>query len=133
MAEPGWFDITGGKLTTYRLMAEQAVDRIARYLGRATPPCRTACEPLLSGSETLGLSAVLPPPVAEPAVQHYCDHEWAVHLDDVMIRRTSWHHYEKDRLAIAERVAGWMARALVWDDPVKSTELDRYRRVAEAG
>ena len=33
--------IIGGKLTTYRNLAEQCVDRIGRILGRRLPPCRT--------------------------------------------------------------------------------------------
>ena len=37
--------ITGGKLTTYRLMAEKTADRICRRLGR-NEPCRTQKEPL---------------------------------------------------------------------------------------
>lgn len=37
--------ITGGKLTTYRLMAEKTADRVARRLG-IEAPCRTATEPL---------------------------------------------------------------------------------------
>ncbi|MGH7921909.1 MAG: anaerobic glycerol-3-phosphate dehydrogenase subunit GlpA [Candidatus Dormibacteraceae bacterium] len=41
--------IVGGKLTTYRLMAEDAADRVARKL-HLTAPCRTAEEPL-PGSE----------------------------------------------------------------------------------
>ena len=28
--EPGWWDVAGGKLTTYRLMGEQTVDQIVR-------------------------------------------------------------------------------------------------------
>ena len=32
MPEPGWIDVAGGKLTTYRLMAEQTIDLIARHL-----------------------------------------------------------------------------------------------------
>ena len=32
MPEPGWFDVAGGKLTTYRLMAEQTVDRVGGQL-----------------------------------------------------------------------------------------------------
>ena len=30
MPEPGWFDVAGGKLTTYRLMAEQTVDKVGK-------------------------------------------------------------------------------------------------------
>src|SRR5690606_34580578 len=39
----GIFSIVGGKWTTYRLMAEEAVNEIARQLGN-TRPCRTAEE-----------------------------------------------------------------------------------------
>ncbi len=37
--------ITGGKLTTYRLMAEKTADWVCRRLGNTTP-CRTAIDPL---------------------------------------------------------------------------------------
>ncbi len=38
--------IAGGKLTTHRAMAEEAVDRLAEILGRELPQCRTGVEPL---------------------------------------------------------------------------------------
>jgi glycerol-3-phosphate dehydrogenase len=45
--------IAGGKLTTYRAMAEDLVDRVvrqeARRLGGARPPCRTASTALPGG------------------------------------------------------------------------------------
>src|SRR5204863_7081407 len=84
MAEPGWFDVAGGKLTTYRLMAEQTVDRVIEQLsgGRgsrraessgnagsagASPsnfaPCTTATTPLLDPDEAK-FSGILPPPIA---------------------------------------------------------------------
>jgi glycerol-3-phosphate dehydrogenase len=37
----GLVSIIGGKLTTYRNLAEQTVDKVARLLGRKLPPCRT--------------------------------------------------------------------------------------------
>jgi glycerol-3-phosphate dehydrogenase len=37
--------ISGGKLTTYRLMAEKTADRVCRHLG-VKAPCRTRTEPL---------------------------------------------------------------------------------------
>lgn len=40
--------ITGGKLTTFRLMAERTGDLVARRIGNNTP-CRTRTEPLPSG------------------------------------------------------------------------------------
>ncbi|MBN1588774.1 MAG: glycerol-3-phosphate dehydrogenase/oxidase [Pirellulales bacterium] len=131
MGEPGWWDITGGKLTTYRLMAEQAVDRAVRYLACAARRCRTAAEPLLEPSETEGLSTIVPPPVSQEAVRHYCAAEWAVHLDDVMVRRTSWRYYHQNHSEIAEQVAPWMAEALGWDDEKLCAELESYRRLTE--
>ena len=40
--------ITGGKLTTFRLMAEKAADLVATRLGNSSP-CKTATEPLPGG------------------------------------------------------------------------------------
>ena len=34
--------VAGGKLTTYREMAEETVDMVGEVLGRSLPPCRTA-------------------------------------------------------------------------------------------
>jgi glycerol-3-phosphate dehydrogenase len=43
--------IVGGKLTTYRSLAEECVDLIFRKLGKYPPPCETAKKPLAAGSE----------------------------------------------------------------------------------
>lgn len=42
----GLLSIVGGKLTTYRELAEQAVDAVGRALGRPLPPSETARAPL---------------------------------------------------------------------------------------
>jgi glycerol-3-phosphate dehydrogenase len=44
---PGLVTVAGGKYTTYRVMARDAVDAAARGLGRAVPPSRTEYVPLL--------------------------------------------------------------------------------------
>jgi glycerol-3-phosphate dehydrogenase len=127
--EPGWWDVAGGKLTTYRLMAEQTVDQIIEALNHeAQRParCRTAHEPLLSRAETDGVSRILPPPMTREVVKHFCEREWAVHLDDVMIRRTSWHYYFTDAKERAEQVAGWMAEFSGWSAAVRAEEIARY-------
>lgn len=41
---PNLLSIVGGKLTTYRSLAEECVDLIFRKLGKDSPPCRTATE-----------------------------------------------------------------------------------------
>lgn len=112
--EPGWWDITGGKLTTYRLMAEQTVDAVVRELDLQVPPCRTAAEPLLPREETTAFSCIAPPPCTEEAVRHYVKHEWAVRLADVMVRRSGWHYHERPEERPVERVAAWMAHAAGW-------------------
>jgi glycerol-3-phosphate dehydrogenase len=126
MPEPGWFDVAGGKLTTYRRIAEQVVDRIVNYQGREVEPCRTAIEPLRTPGQEATSSGILPPPISAEVVEHYCHHEWAVHLDDVMIRRTSWHYYHTDVETIARKVAARMAEVLGWSVAQEAAELDRY-------
>ena len=126
MPEPGWIDVAGGKLTTYRLMAEQTVDLAGRHLGAKLPPCRTGKEPLLEPAAA-AFSGVQPPPVTREAVEHYCRREWAVHLDDVMLRRTEWHYYERDNCLVADQAAAWMQETLGWNDAERQEELRRLR------
>ena len=128
--EPGWWDVAGGKLTTYRLMAEQTVNRILKS-GTGTPqPSRTARESLLPPEEICG-SGILPPPVSREMVEHFCRNEWAVHLDDVMIRRSSWQYYHRHAGDLARQVATWMAELLGWDEPTIRSERDRYERLCD--
>jgi len=81
---PGLFTITGGKLTTYRAMAEDLVDRVAAALGDARPG-RTRRIPLgLHGSAAAAVRLAraevsrlgLPPRTAARLVQRYGD-DWA--------------------------------------------------------
>ncbi|HEY1786805.1 MAG TPA: glycerol-3-phosphate dehydrogenase/oxidase, partial [Verrucomicrobiae bacterium] len=129
--EPGWWDVAGGKLTTYRLMAEQTVDQIVHALIRTDSssefrPCRTAKEPLLPTAETRGISDILPPDFSRDIVKHFCENEWAAHLDDVMVRRAGWHYYYQDADARARQVASWMKEFLEWPDEVLAEEIKRY-------
>ncbi|SQC40328.1 anaerobic glycerol-3-phosphate dehydrogenase subunit A [Klebsiella pneumoniae] len=63
----GFITITGGKLMTYRLMAEWATDAVCRKLGNTTP-CTTAEAPLPGSQEptesTLQKIISLPHPAA---------------------------------------------------------------------
>ena len=133
--QPGWWDVAGGKLTTYRLMAEQAVDRIAndlrarKELPQELQPCRTARELLLPRAEINNCSGILPPEFKREAVEHFCAREWAIHLDDVMVRRTSWHYYFPDAIEKAERAADWMSELLDWNGVQRAEELARYREL----
>jgi glycerol-3-phosphate dehydrogenase len=113
-------------------MGEQMVDRVAEYLGRKTSPCRTAVAPLLEPSEVAGISGITPPAVERAAVEHYCRNEWAEHLQDVMIRRTSWHHYFTEAPQIARQAADWMAGVLGWSEERKAEEIAAYCGICEA-
>lgn len=53
---PGFISITGGKLTSYRLMAEKATDLVCEKLGRKVN-CRTAMDPI-AGSEPFKAKAM---------------------------------------------------------------------------
>jgi glycerol-3-phosphate dehydrogenase len=80
---PGLYSITGGKLTTYRAMAEDLVDRVAAALS-SSQPCRTRSIPLglhgpasaasrLANAEVARLG--LPPRSGARLVQRYGD-DW---------------------------------------------------------
>ncbi len=126
MPEENWWDVAGGKLTTYRLMAAQAVDEITKKSGGKFSSCRTAKEPLLPKTELAG-SGITPPEFSRNVVEHFCADEWAQHLDDVMIRRTSWHYYFADAAEKSLRVADWMSEILNWSPEKKAEELSRYK------
>jgi glycerol-3-phosphate dehydrogenase len=128
--EPGWWDVAGGKLTTYRLMAEQTVNEVVRRLALRSAPCRTAQERLLASEETDGLSSIGPPLCERRVVEHFCRHEWAARLEDVMVRRTGWHNYDRDTSAKAEVVAEWMAQIQGWTAETKNRELKAYRELS---
>ncbi|RPI81638.1 MAG: glycerol-3-phosphate dehydrogenase/oxidase, partial [Planctomycetaceae bacterium] len=128
MTQPGWFDVAGGKLTTYRLMAEQVVDQAGRYLGMRLPRSRTADLPLARGP----YSGVLPPAIERGVVEECCRREWAIRLDDVLLRRTSWHYYHPNQTDIIVRTAGWMAENLGWDSSSEAAELERFRAILAA-
>lgn len=130
MPTPGWIDVTGGKLTTYRLMAEQTVNLVGKHLKAKLAACRTHKEPILEPADA-AFSNVLPPTVSREAVEHYCRHEWAAHLDDVMLRRTCWHYYCKDSGVIAQRTAVWMAEILGWSAMQQEAEMTRYERATK--
>jgi glycerol-3-phosphate dehydrogenase len=141
--EPGWWDVVGGKLTTYRLMGEQTLDQIIKSSKGLRGPdklqglqgklvvCRTAEEPLLPAAETSGVSGILPPEFTRQAVEHYVAKEWAVHLDDVMVRRTSWHYYFRDAGARALKVADWMGELLSWTAAERAAEIARYGQIGQ--
>jgi glycerol-3-phosphate dehydrogenase len=75
----GFVSVVGGKLTTYRSLAAQAVDLVCKKLQLATPPCTTGAAPL-PGAETPDFAAFckhfktesgLPAPASERLLRIY--------------------------------------------------------------
>lgn len=130
--EPGWFDVAGGKLTTYRLMAQQTTDRIMTHIGQRPGNCATARERLLRPDAAEFTSAIIPLEPTRGLVEHFCRREWAVHLDDVMLRRGGWAHYVQDDTELTKNVAAWMAEIFGWDETRESEEIARYRAIRPA-
>jgi glycerol-3-phosphate dehydrogenase len=89
-AGTGLVTIAGGKLTTYRRMAERIVDLVCRRLGRNRGACRTGDEPLPGGDG--------PPPTADTLRGHLGD------LDDPAALRLA-RLYGTEAEAIAARAA----------------------------
>lgn len=80
--DPGLLAIVGGKLTTYRLMAEQIVDQALEKLGSGVSldPCRTEEVPLPGARHAGGRLRDLPGFSRELAQEHGLDEEVAWHL-----------------------------------------------------
>jgi glycerol-3-phosphate dehydrogenase len=175
-AVAGLITVAGGKYTTYRVMAADAVDAAARNLDKRVPRSVTADLPLLGatgfqaawnqrrelarevgvhvarvehllhrfGTLTTDLLDLIAdrPDLARPLpgaddyleVEAYyaAAAEGALHLDDVLARRTRISIESWDRgLAAAPRVAELMAEVLGWDDDTRAVEVEHYRaRVA---
>jgi glycerol-3-phosphate dehydrogenase len=174
---PGLVSVAGGKYTTYRLMARDAVDAAARDLPFAVDASRTADTPLLgavglsgagyrlgvhAGARSLApeqlqhlvrrygslASGVLDLVAAQPELAVPLDgagrylaadvtyatlHEGALHIDDVLTRRTHIAFEAADRgRAAAVQVAELMAPVLGWDRAAVEREVAHYEARLDA-
>jgi glycerol-3-phosphate dehydrogenase len=173
MPFPGLVVVAGGKYTTYRVMAKDAIDRAAGALDQQVPDCVTADIPLLGADGYVALwnrrralaasSGLHPariehllhrygtmidellallqerPELAEPLpnaddylaveVVYATRAEGALHLDDILTRRTRISIEAWDRgLAAAVPAARLMGEALGWSDDRREREIEHYRR-----
>jgi glycerol-3-phosphate dehydrogenase len=169
--------IAGGKYTTYRVMAKDAVDSAVHGLERTVPPSITERIPLVGAegyvaahnarrltAERTGLPLATvehllgrygtlsgelfdlmteQPSLREPlagapeylrAEAYYAvSHEGALHLDDVLTRRTRVSIEVPDRgVAAAAEVAEIVAPLLGWDAAHVEREVTHYRLRVEA-
>ena len=142
-AKSGLITISGGKWTTYRLMAEQTVDHAIALAGlKAAGPCRTATLPLLDAAPSIaaiaaqGWDGKLHPdhPYTEADVLQAVRHEDAQHAIDVLARRMTLAFVDKAAArSVAPRVIDLMSAELGWDQTRRAEELSLVeKRVSEA-
>ncbi|HZY77658.1 MAG TPA: glycerol-3-phosphate dehydrogenase/oxidase [Jatrophihabitantaceae bacterium] len=174
---PGLISIAGGKYTTYRVMAADAVDSGAEELPKLVQPSCTDRVPLLGAdgyfavrnqSDALAseyglhphrvrhllerygslIREVLDPgrsdrALLEPVpdapdyllaeIRYAVTHEGALHLEDVLTRRTRISiEYPHRGVACAEPVAATMADVLGWDRKRRRREVEVYTARVEA-
>ena len=70
VSRTGVVTIVGGKLTTYRRMAEDAVDAAVEHAGIDAGECRTRALPLLGAADRVTLAGLEQPRAAGPEVRH---------------------------------------------------------------
>lgn len=176
-AVPGLVMVAGGKFTTYRVMAKDAIDEAAAAIGGGIPESITESVPLLGaegylaafnkrkriarafGLHTARIEHLLGrygsltdeildlikdrPDLADPLpgaddfigaeVVYAATHEGAMHLDDVLARRTRISIEAWDRgVSAAPIAAQLMAEVLEWDDDRTRLETERYLARVEA-
>ncbi|MFD5095443.1 glycerol-3-phosphate dehydrogenase [Amycolatopsis thailandensis] len=174
---PGLVIVAGGKYTTYRVMAADAVDVAVEDLGRPAPSSWTERLPIVGATgyhelwgsrHALVQRTGLPirriehllqrygtaiddilesiserPELGEPIpgtaeylkaeVVYAVSHEGALHLEDVLTRRTRISIEERDRgVTAAPVVAGLMAPLLGWDSHKQEREVANYLARVEA-
>jgi glycerol-3-phosphate dehydrogenase len=173
---PGLVVVAGGKYTTYRVMAKDAVDAAVHGLDAKVPESVTKNVPLLGAEgyealqnsvhviaersglhparienllgrygslidevldlvaedKTLGEPLTGAPDHIRAEIVYAASHEGAMHLDDVLTRRTRTSIETFDRgLGAAQEAADLMAPVLGWTEEQKAKEVEHYRgRVA---
>jgi glycerol-3-phosphate dehydrogenase len=168
---PGLISIAGGKYTTYRVMAADAVDAGTADLPKRVAPSCTDRVPLLGADgyfamrnqvETLAaeyglhphrvrhvldrygsmIRDLLEPALADPAllgtvpgapdyllaeIRYAVTHEGALHLEDVLTRRTRISiEYPHRGVDSAASVADLVGDVLGWDSDQRRTEVANY-------
>lgn len=120
VSEAGFVSVLGGKLTTYRRMAEDAVDLALATRTIAAPPSRTAGLRLVGIDDARARARLSEPavPIAEGVAVRRADVEYAVRVegaltaDDVLDRRTRIGLVAADRARCLPVVEQLVAEAL---------------------
>ena len=122
----GLLTIAGGKWTTYRRMAEDAVDHAIILARLEERPCVTRDLPIhRSDSHANELE------ITAEQIVHAARHEWARTVEDMLARRSRALFLNTNAaLAMAPEVARMLARELGRDEAWQQTQLDAFRETA---
>lgn len=135
----GMINVSGGKLTTYRAMAEEIVDCVENELGRKPTKCTTA-EVELPGAErservaamiksdpTAGVCVVPHLPYTIADLRYAIENEMALTLSDLLMRRTRIAFETPDHgVGVAATVADAVAAVASWDKYQRAAQIDAY-------
>lgn len=137
----GAITITGGKLTTYRAVAEEVVDLVQVTLGMRTTRSRTAVEALPGADresvieEMIRVDPRLGTPLTQNSDVRPADlvfsvrHEHAQTLSDLLIRRTLAAFRARDHaMSLAAPAAEVVGPLLGWSAEVKQVRVADYER-----
>ena len=169
----GLISVAGGKYTTYRVMAKDAVNAAAHYLDHPVPPSLTESIPLVGADryqlirgeslpagvssethqrllgrygslvtdlyELMSEDSSLMEPINADArytaaeIVYGVSHEGALHLDDLLTRRTRISIETRHRgLDAMSDVANLVGQQLGWDDTMVNREIEHYKARVEA-
>lgn len=130
--QSGLLSVAGGKWTTYRRMAEEAVDLAQRLGHLPARPCPTANLPIAAAGEVAAsppLHPALPLTVGE--VRRACRDEMARRVEDVLARRSACLLLDAAAaVAIAPVVAQLMAEEFGRDGAWVQREVDAFTTLA---
>jgi glycerol-3-phosphate dehydrogenase len=140
----GVVSVTGGKLTTYRSMSAEIVDRVQESLGKKLqraptdsvelPGAERASEIARLQREDEKLSEPLVPglPYTGAHLVYAVSKEMAQDLSDLLIRRMHLAFETRDHgVAVAARASDIVAPLLGWSDQTKSARVREYKQDVE--
>ena len=135
----GIVHVTGGKLTTYRSMAAEIVDRVQEKLGKKVRAAKTDSVPLPGAKRATEIDRLqrddrrlaqrLSPDLSYTGAHlvYGVTHEKAQTLSDLLIRRTHLAFETRDHgKSIAAHVAEIVAPLLGWNEPTKNARVREF-------
>lgn len=135
----GMITVSGGKLTTYRAMAEQIVNQVELELGKKPSRCTTGevdlpgndradgVAGIVSADAALGEAVCPELPYTMAELRYAVEHEMALTLSDLLMRRTRIAFELSDHgVRVAPQVADAVAASARWSEYAKRAQIEAY-------